>query len=371
MIVVDVAFRRGDFRLDVTFEAPTVGCTAVFGASGSGKSTLLDLLSGSLRPDRGRIVIGDRTFVDVDRGIFIPPEQRAIGWVPQDGLLFPHLRVAANLDFGARRSANPSSSNRAGPTRSQVVEVLGLDALLERWPHTLSGGERQRVALGRALLTNPTLLLLDEPLAALDAVRKGEILALLERIKQDLRVPSIHVTHSLAEVLRLADHLVLLDRGAVLAHGDICALMGGADTPLLSMRSDTGSLLTLHRREAADQEGVLSATLEGQPIQLPMLSVAAGPTMRAYVPANEVILATQAPVGLSVRNVLHGRIAKLRDRGDGTVLIEVSIGSQRLLAAVTPAAVQSLALAAGREVFALVKSVSLDAPAGLRLIEMS
>ncbi|MBU6379465.1 MAG: molybdenum ABC transporter ATP-binding protein [Gammaproteobacteria bacterium] len=366
MIRVEVTCRRGAFSLDVDFEVPARGITAVFGASGAGKSTLLDLLTGSLRPDRGRIIVAGQTFVDTTRGVLLPTEHRGIGWVPQDGLLFPHLDVAANLDYGARRAAARASSIQRG----QVIETLGLAALLERWPRELSGGERQRVALGRALLSKPSLLLLDEPLAALDAPRKAEILALLDRIKREFAIPAIHVTHSLAEVLRLADHLLLLDAGRLLASGPIDSLIGRADTPLLSMRADTGSLLTLEvRGRDLDGDGWI-AELDSQPVRIPLLPLEAGQRTRAYVPANEVIIATQAPVGLSVRNVLRARLVQWRDRGDGSVLVELAVGPQRLLAAVTPAAISALALSPGQEVYALVKSLALDAPAGGRLLEM-
>lgn len=366
MIVVDVSVKRGDFFLDVRFEAPANGCTAIFGASGSGKSTVLDLINGSLRPDRGRISIGDRVLIDTERGIDLPPEQRATGWVPQDGLLFPHLKVSANLDFGARRSRH-----RHGPSREQVIETLGLGSFLDRWPRQLSGGERQRVALGRALLANPSLLLLDEPLAALDAPRKNEIVGLLDRIKQEFSIPSIHVTHSLAEVLRLADQLVLLDSGSVVASGNTQDLLGRSDTPLLSARNDVGSLLSLRRLSNSSDDAGFEADLEGQLVYLPSSAVPTGEYFRAYVPANEVIIATQTPVGLSVRNILRGKIGRIRDRSDGTVLIEIELGAQRLLSAVTPAAVRSLQLVVGLEVFALIKSVALDAPAGFRLLETS
>jgi len=366
MIYVDVSVTRGDFFLDVKFEASATGCTAIFGASGSGKSTVLDLINGSLRPDRGRITLGDRVLIDTERRINLPPEQRAIGWVPQDGLLFPHLKVSANLDFGARRS-----KHRHGPSREQIIETLGLGSLLDRWPRQLSGGERQRVALGRALLANPSLLLLDEPLAALDAPRKNEIVGLLDQIKQRFLIPSIHVTHSLAEVLRLADQLVLLDGGAVIASGNIQDLLGRTDTPLLSMRNDIGSLLSLRRLSDQAEDAGFEADLDGQRVYLPSSATSIGEHFRAYVPANEVIIATQTPMGLSVRNILRGAIGRIRDRGDGTVLVEIELGPQRLLSAVTPAAVRSLGLVVGLEVFALIKSVSLDAPAGFRLLEAS
>jgi molybdate transport system ATP-binding protein len=365
VISIDVSIKRGDFVLDVRFETPAYGCTAIFGASGSGKSTVLDLINGSLRPDRGRISIGERVLTDTTCGIDLPPEHRATGWVPQDGLLFPHLTVSDNLSFGARRAMQ-----RPGPPREQVIDTLGLGSLLDRWPRQLSGGERQRVALGRALLAHPSLLLLDEPLAALDAPRKNEILGLLERIKQEFSIPSIHVTHSLAEVLRLADQLVLLDDGSVVASGNVQHLLGRADTPLLSMRSDIGSLLSLRRRLNQSADSGFEADLDGQPVVLPARPEGLGERFRAYVPANEVIIATQAPTGLSVQNVLRGKIGRMRERGDGIVLVEIHLGAQTLLSAVTPAAVRSLRLVTDLEVFALIKSVALDAPAGLRLIEI-
>jgi len=365
MIDVELLCHRGSFTLDVGFTTPADGVTAVFGASGAGKSTLLDLLVGSLQPKRGRIVIGDRVLLDTGRRIHIPTESRSIGWVPQDGLLFPNLKVLNNLRYGARRTLRIDEALEA-----RVIDTLGLDSLLERWPRDLSGGERQRVALGRALLASPQLLLLDEPLAAVDAARKAEILVLLESIKREFRIPVLHVTHSLAEVLRLADHLVLLDRGQVLAHGPIENLIGRADTPLLAMRADVGSLLTLELKTSAADSTHGLADLDGHTIRIsPLPADVKGPLIRAYVPANEVIIATQAPQGISVRNILPARILQLRRRNDGSVLIELAVGKQRLLAAVTDAAVRDLGLVVDRPVFALVKSMSLDAPAGLRLLE--
>lgn len=262
-----------------------------------------------------------------------------------------------------------------------MIDTLGLGQLLERWPEQLSGGERQRVALGRALLAEPALLLLDEPLAAVDVPRKAEILSLLDRIKHEFALPMLHVTHSLAEVLRLADHLVLLDDGRVIAHDRIDALLGRADTPLLATRADAGSLLTLRIQPSGAEADAWRLDLEGQTVQIGRewsanhssantLTGANADQIRAYVPANEVILATQQPVGLSVRNVLRADIVRLRDRHDGSVLVELAVGRQHLLAAVTDAAVRSLDLVPGRTVFALIKSLSLDAPAGLRLLEL-
>ena len=371
MIEVDLYGVRGDFALRARFTAPADGVTAVFGASGSGKSTLLDLIAGHLTPAEGRLVVAGRVLIDTASGVFLPAAERHIGWVPQDGLLFPHLNVARNLRFGASRRRH---SVRLQEMR--VIDTLGLGHLLGRWPEQLSGGERQRVALGRALLAEPALLLLDEPLAAIDTPRKAEILALLECIKHEFALPMLHVTHSLAEVLRLADHLVLLEDGQVVASDRIDALMGRADAPLLSARADAGSLLTLHIHAAAVEGEACVLGLEDQTVEVNRTVLASplwptrGEHIRAYVPANEVIIATQRPEGLSVRNVLRTRIVRLRERIDGSVLVELAVGQQRLLAAVTAAAVKALELAPEREVFALVKSLSLDAPAGMRLLEM-
>ena len=366
MIEIELVGSRGGFTLQARFTAPPQGVTAVFGASGAGKSTLLDLLAGHLAPDRGRVVIAGRVVLDTAQGINLPAAERHIGWVPQDGLLFPHLDVAANLRFGAKRRRQAARLQEA-----RVIDTLGIGHLLDRWPAQLSGGERQRVALGRALLAEPALLLLDEPLAAVDAARKAEILALLECIKREFGLPMLHVTHSLAEVLRLADHLVLLESGQVIASDRIDALMGRAETPLLAMHADAGSLLDLQSRAASTDGEAWLLDLEGQTVQISGNHRAASDTghIRAYVLANEVIIATQEPIGLSVRNVLRTKIIQLRNRHDGSVLVELAVGRQHLLAAVTETAVRALDLVPGREVFALIKSLSLDAPAGLRLLE--
>lgn len=366
MIEIELAGVRGDFSLQARFTVPANGVTAVFGASGSGKSTLLDMIAGHLAPDHGRVVVAGRVLLDTEQGINIPAAERHIGWVPQDGLLFPHLDVVANLRFGAKRRRQAAKLQEA-----RVIDTLGIGHLLARWPAQLSGGERQRVALGRALLAAPAMLLLDEPLAAIDTARKAEILALLECIKQEFGLPILHVTHSLAEVLRLADHLVLLENGKVIASDRIEALMGRAQTPLLAMRTDAGSLLDLQSHSRSPDGEAWLLDLEGQTVQISgnHRAVTGAGHIRAYVPANEVIIATQEPVGLSVRNVLRTTIIGLRDRQDGSVLIELAVGQQRLLAAVTDTAVRSLDLVPGRDVFALIKSLSLDAPAGFRLLE--
>ena len=365
MIEFDAGIARGEFRVDARFVAPADATTALFGASGAGKSTLLALIAGALRPDRGRIAIDGEVVADAASGLHRPLERRRLGWVLQDGRLFPHLTVAQNLDYGLARV--PREAPRRF-TRERVIEVLDVGALLERWPRDLSGGERQRIAIGRALLAQPRLLLLDEPLSSLDAPRRLEILGFLERARREFRLPMVYVTHSLAEVLRIADRMVLLERGQVVGDGTPAELAGRLDTPLLAARADAGALL---QAQVSGHEADGSATrldLGGQALVVPHLAAQPGDPVRAYVLASEVMLATERPHGLSVRNVLPATVRRLAERPDATVLIELDCGAQRLLAAVSRGAVTELGLEPGREVFALVKTVSIDAPAGGRML---
>lgn len=368
VLSIDVSIARASFLLECALDIHGK-CTAIFGPSGAGKSTLLDLVNGNLAPDRGIIKLGKETLVDTSAQVFKPPHQRKIGWVPQDALLFPHLNVIDNLLFGHRRRRDPSHSS---PSAHQVIGVLGLDRLLARWPRELSGGEKQRVALGRALLSNSKLLLLDEPLASLDVKKRSEILDLLDEIKHEFNIPILHVTHSLAEVMRLADQLVLIDQGKIRAAGSIESLMGKADTPMLSERRDAGSLLKLNDLTLTEGRPAVGL-LEGQSLFLPLQAgewklPARSLPLRVYVPAHEVILALEPPSGLSVRNKLACRIERLIPQTPQTMLVELAIGQQRLLASVTTAASEELGLSVGLPVYALIKSLSLDAPAGRNLL---
>jgi molybdate transport system ATP-binding protein len=371
LLSIDVSIARESFLLECRLDIDGK-CTAIFGPSGAGKSTLLDLINGNLAPDRGIIKLGKEILVDTSTQAFKAPYQRQIGWVPQDALLFPHLNVIDNLLFGHRRRRDSSHSS---PSPHQVIGVLGLDRLLARWPRELSGGEKQRVALGRALLSNSKLLLLDEPLASLDAKKRSEILDLLDEIKHEFNIPIVHVTHSLAEVMRLADQLVLIDQGKIKAAGSIESLMGKADTPMLSDRRDAGSLLKLNDLTLVEGRPAVGL-LEGQSLFLPLqagewrLPARALP-LRVYVPAHEVILALEPPNGLSVRNKLACRIERLIPQTSQTMLVELAIGQQRLLASVTTAASEELGLRADLPVYALIKSLSLDVPAGRNLLSDS
>ncbi len=341
-------------QMDMQFEVPTPGVTVVFGPSGAGKSTLISAAAGLLRPEECRIVVDDRLLADTATGVWLPPERRRMGLVFQDARLFPHMSVATNLRFGLRRSA-------PGPVRfDEVVELLGIGGLLARRPHTLSGGERQRVAIGRALLAQPQLLLMDEPLASLDAARKAEIMPYLARLKTALRLPILYVTHSPDEMAQLADSLVLLDAGRVIGCGPVSEIAARADLPL-AQRDDAGALLLCHvaehdaRRELSRLEG------GGAALWVPLLDAPIGAEWRVRIPAREVILAGRPPESISLHNVVPGEVRRIiPDAARRSVLVEIGLASGALISRVTPDAIVRLELAPGRPVLALIKSTSIE-----------
>jgi len=355
-LVVDIESRLGDFRLAAAFEAGP-GVTALFGPSGAGKSSILSAVAGARRPDRGRIVLDGEALFDSGRAVHAPMEARGIGWVFQDARLFPHLNVEANLLYGARRA-------RGRPARTslaEVAEVLGIDGLLRRRPRDLSGGERQRVAVGRALLSQPRLLLMDEPLAALDAARKAEILPFLERLKESFGLPILYVTHSFAEMTRLADRLVVLEAGRVTVQGALAEVLARPDVPLLSGRADAAAALeaTVAAHDAA--RGLTRLRAQGVELLAPALDRPEGAAVRALVLARDVLIAREEPRALSARNVVPARIEALTARADGTVLATLGAGDgARLLSAVTRDAVEALGLRPGLAVWAVVKSVAVE-----------
>jgi molybdate transport system ATP-binding protein len=361
---VAVAKRLGALSLDAAFSVPVQGVTALFGRSGAGKSATLGAIAGALAPDRGRIALGPRVLFDSDQGIDVPMERRAIGWVFQDARLFPHLSVRANLDYGARRARGRD----AGVRFDEVLSVLGIEPLLARRPDRLSGGERQRVAIGRALLSQPSLLLMDEPLSALDAPRRAEILPFLARLKTHFALPILYVTHSLAEVMRLADQLVVLEEGRIVAQGALAEVLARADLPLLSGRADAAASLDAVVAEHLSERGLSRLRIGDIDLFAPRLHHPLGDPVRAIVLARDVLLARVRPEAISARNILPGRVAALTARPDGSVMVRVALdGGPALLAAITADAVQSLSLAAGEPVWAILKSVAVEgaAPGGL------
>jgi molybdate transport system ATP-binding protein len=355
MISVTLRHAFPDLTLDIAFSAPTPGTTVLFGPSGAGKTSVVMAMAGLLRAAYTRVEVDGTVLADSARALFLPPERRRIGLVFQEARLFPHLSVAGNLRYGERRAP-------PGPIRfDEVVALLGIAALLARRPHTLSGGERQRVAIGRALLCQPLLLLLDEPLASLDGPRKAEILPFLTRLKQALALPIVYVTHALDELFYLADTVVLIDRGRVLAAGPLAELSARADLPLLSARDEAGAVLsaTVAAHDPARRLTRLEAG--GLALWVPLLTAPLGATLRLLVPAREVILARAAPEAVSVHNIIPGRVrAVSEDAIRHVALVEVEADGAALLARVTPDAVARLQLAVGTPVLALIKSMSVD-----------
>jgi molybdate transport system ATP-binding protein len=355
MISVALQHTFPDLLLEVAFSAPTPGTTVLFGPSGAGKSSVVAAIAGLLRGGRSRVEVDGTVLADTARALFLPPERRRIGLVFQEARLFPHLSVAGNLRYGLRRAP-------PGPIGfDEVVALLGIAALLTRRPHTLSGGERQRVAIGRALLCQPLLLLLDEPLASLDGPRKAEILPFLTRLKTALALPIVYVTHALDELFYLADTVVLIECGRVLAAGPLAELSARADLPLLAARDEAGAVLSakvaahdLARRLTRLQAG-------GLKLSVPLLTAPPGTTLRLVVPAREVILARAVPEAVSVQNIIAGRVRAVReDPVRPVALVEVVAEGAALLARVTPDAVARLQLAVGTPVLALIKSMSVD-----------
>jgi len=356
VLSLDITARRGDFTLEVAAELPARGITGVFGRSGAGKSTLIDLIAGVARPLRGRIALDDEVFVDVAQRHWTPIEQRRVGYVFQDAKLFPHLRVVSNLRYGRRRAGETGST----ADWERAIEVLDLARLLQRWPNSLSGGERQRVAIARALLARPRLVLMDEPLASLDAPRKAEILHYVERLRDEYRLPVLYVSHSVDELVRVADHLLLLAGGRVLACGPFLELVADARLQPHLGRFEAGSVVEC--RVEAHDEGLELSTLgfTGGQLRVPRLAVAVGTVLRARLRARDVALATRDPPDLSITNRIHGRIVELVSREGPYVDVVVDASGTRLHALVTRESCARLGLAPGLAVVALIKAVALD-----------
>ena len=355
MLAVRVAKRRDAFELDVAFRAPTPGIVALFGRSGSGKTTVVEIMAGLLEPDAGDVRLEDLVLVDTAAGYSLPAERRRLGYVFQDARLFPHLNVRGNLRYGQKRAA-------AAPhiiDFDEVTELLGLAPLLARRPHTLSGGERQRVALGRALLSQPRLLLLDEPLAALDAARRAEVLPYLEALRDRLSIPMVYVSHQFEEVLRLADHVVLMEAGRVVAAGGIHEMSLHPELAAIVGRDSVGAVLEGVISEADVARGLARLNFGVSTLLVAAADARVGARARVQLFASDLILATQPAQGLSVRNSIAGVVTGIRDDDNEAKLVTVEVGGASVLARVTRDALESLALHPGSAVWVLVKAVSL------------
>ncbi|WP_434775774.1 molybdenum ABC transporter ATP-binding protein [Pseudomonas oryzihabitans] len=343
------------FALDVDLVLPGSGVTALFGPSGSGKTSCLRCVAGLERGARGRLVVAGETWQDSERGLFLPPYRRALGYVFQDANLFEHLDVRRNLLFGWQRVA-PGERRLA---LEQVVELLGIAGLLTRMPARLSGGERQRVGIARALLSSPRLLLMDEPLAALDAERKAEILPYLERLTRELALPILYVSHAPDEVARLADHLVLLEQGRVLASGPTSAVLARLDLPI-ALAEDAGVVLEGRVLGHDPDYGLLSLGLPGeQRVLLAHAPLPPGQALRIKVLARDVSLSLERQHS-SILNVLPATVAEIAPtRSPAQVLLRLDLGGTALLARITRYSLERLSLQPGSQVWAQLKSVAV------------
>jgi molybdate transport system ATP-binding protein len=332
-IEIAIRHRFDGFTLDAGFRIEQPGITALFGPSGAGKTTIANAIAGLLRPNEGRVVIGDKTVFDKHAGIFVPPRSRRIGYVFQEARLFPHMSVEQNLRFGWRRAPLAAS----GEEFTRMVEMLGLAHLMERKPVKLSGGEKGRVALARALLSSPELLLLDEPLAALDAERKAEILPYFEKLRDDARLPMIYVTHSLDEVARLADALVLVKAGRVVAQGTVFDLLpdleftGAADSPAI------GAVFEATVLAEREDDRLTPLAFGGGELLVARIARPVGTRIRVRLRAEDVMIARERPREISANNVLSAVISSVRSDEQGHADVQLRCGTVKIVARITRA----------------------------------
>jgi len=355
MLDLDVRCRVGAFALDAAFTAGG-GVTALFGRSGAGKTTILNLIAGLARPESGRITVGGRTLYDSAASIDLPAHARRVGYVFQEGRLLPHLTVHHNLNYG-RLFAD---GRRRLVDFEQALELLGIGHLLQRRPGALSGGEKQRVAIGRALLANPEVLLLDEPLASLDAPRKAEILYYVERLRDEVRIPIVYVSHSLDEVVRLADEVVLMSDGRVLGMGPVREMMSSVELRPYLGRHEGGAVIEARVAGQDLESGLARLEFNGGSLEIPDVEALPGERVRVRVRARDVSIAISRPAGLSIRNVLAGTVVALGDEDGPSLDVSLDLQGTALLARITRKSALELGLRPGLPVFALIKSISID-----------
>lgn len=355
-VAISHAHREGGgFSLNAGFDCGA-GVTALFGRSGAGKTSLINAIAGLMQPDKGRIVFDGETLFDSARGIHVRAGRRRFGYVFQEGRLFPHLTVRQNLTYSHWFDRTLSSASDV----AHVVELLGIGDLLQRRPAQLSGGEKQRVAIGRALLAKPRLLLLDEPLASLDAQRKHEILRYLRLLRDDMRIPMIYVSHAVEEVLELADQVVLLAAGQVMANGSVEEVMGRPDLRPATGLFEGGAVIEASVVGVDSEDGIATLGFDGGTLTVGNVDAKLGERVRVRIRAREVSIALEAPQRISIQNILRGRIVTVEASGGGSANVAIAVGAAVLRARITQRAARQLALAPGVEVYALIKAISLD-----------
>jgi molybdate transport system ATP-binding protein len=363
MIHLQINIARSAFQLNLDIQLPGQGITAIFGPSGSGKTTLLRAVAGLEKNPQGLIQIGENIWQDTKQGIYIPTWQRPLGYVFQESSLLLHLSVVENLNFGLKRVLKAASRAQieANKALQASIELLGIGGLLQRMPDELSGGERQRVAIARAIAMQPQLLLMDEPLASLDAARRQEIFPWLARLRDELKMPMLYVTHSAEEVTRLADHLVVLDQGHVKAQGSVSAVLTQVVNPVV-VGEDAGALIAGCIGAVDAQWHLSRVDFDGGCIWMRDAGLPVGKAVRIRILARDVSLAISEPTNTSIQNQLRGSIQSITpDPHPSQVMVVLKCGAEEVLARVTKRAVNELALQVGMPVWAQVKSVALVA----------
>jgi len=355
ILEVDIEHRLGAFALDIHFRSGR-GLTALLGRSGAGKTSVVNVIAGLVRPERGRIVVDGSVLIDTARGIRAPAHRRRVGYVFQEDRLFPHLTVRQNLLFGRWFAPGPAPAARL----DDVADLLGIGTLLDRRPGRLSGGEKQRVAIGRALLASPRLLLMDEPLASLDARRKDEIFPYIERLRDQAGVPIVYVSHAVGEVTRLANTIVLITDGRVRAVGPLQEVMGRAELYPMAGRFEAGAVLAARVAAHDARWGLTELAGAFGKLTVPRLPAPVGAALRVRIRARDVILAATPPTGISALNVLAGRVEAVVPIEEAALEVQLRLGNERLLARVTRRSGATLGLVPGREIFAVIKTVAID-----------
>ncbi|MFC3395001.1 molybdenum ABC transporter ATP-binding protein ModC [Brenneria rubrifaciens] len=352
MLSLDFNQQLGALSLSVKADLPANGITAIFGVSGAGKTSLINAVVGLTRPDSGRIVLNGKVLVDTWQRIFMPPEKRRIGYVFQDARLFPHYRVRGNLRYGISAVMKSQFDD--------IVGLLGIEHLLNRYPLTLSGGEKQRVAIGRALLTAPALLLMDEPLASLDLPRKRELLPYLDKLAKEVNIPILYVTHSMEEIVRLADGVLVLDKGKVKAQGRLEEVWASSALRPWLPRDEQSSILNARLLAHHERYAMTALSLGEQRLWVGKVAAPIDSALRIRVNAADVSLVLQPPEASSIRNILPATVVEFIDV-DEQVEVKLRVDNQILWARITPWARDELALHSDQRLYAQIKSVSITA----------
>lgn len=352
MLELNFTQTLGTHTLCLNESLPASGITAIFGVSGAGKTSLINAISGLTRPETGQIILNKRVLYDAQKKICLPPEKRRVGYVFQDARLFPHYKVLGNLRYGMAKSMTGQFD--------KLVALLGIEPLLDRLPGGLSGGEKQRVAIGRALLTAPELLLLDEPLASLDIPRKRELLPYLQRLAKEINIPMLYVSHSLDEILHLADKVMVLESGEVKAFGNLEDVWGSRVMNPWLPQDQQSSVLKASVLEHHPHYAMTALALGDQHLWVNKLDSLLQTAVRIRVQATDVSLVLQPPTNTSIRNILRAKVVEIFD-ADGQVEVQLDVGGRSLWARISPWARDELNIKPGQWLYAQIKSVSITA----------